>query len=107
MRKIVFRTLFAGLLVACLGASTPASAVSFEDSLDDCSYPKLFDVTVLRPISFSALIIGSALFVPVAPFAAVTVPDDFHHITNDLVAAPARFTFKRPLGECTGVTLAY
>ena len=84
-----------------------AAAVGYEDSLDDCNYPKTFDLIVMRPLSFVALAAGTALMVPMAPLAWLTVPHDFHDVTNNLVVKPYHFTFKRRLGECEGVTIAY
>lgn len=107
MCKHVSRILAIGVLTACLVAPGAAHAVSYEDSLDDCSYPKVFDVIVLRPLSFVSLLIGTALFVPVAPIAAATVWEDFGEVRSGLIGQPARFTFQRPLGECSGVKLAY
>ena len=107
MRKMTSRLHTAALLVASLSVASPALAVSFEDSLDDCSYPKTFDVLVLRPMSSYALLIGSTIFVLSAPFAAMTVRSDFSQYRDGLVGSPYRFTFKRPLGECAGVQLAY
>ena len=107
MRKMTLTILMAGVLAACLSVSRPSMAVSFEDSLDDCSYPKVFDVVVLRPLSFYSMLVGAALFVPVFPFAAITVWEDIGQIRYGLIGAAADFTFKRPLGECAGVTLAY
>ena len=107
MRKTTSTLLTAALLVASLSVASPALAVSFEDSLDDCSYPKTFDVLVLRPLSAYALLVGSAIFVVFAPFAAMTVRSDFGQFRDGLVGSPYRFTFKRPLGECAGVLLAY
>ncbi len=103
------RSLVAGLaLVALLGALPgSALAVGYEDSLDDCNYPKTFDLLVMRPLSFTSLIIGSVLMVPMAPLAWATVPHDFHDVSDNLIGKPYRFTFRRRLGECEGVTIAY
>ncbi len=108
MRRFA-RRLVAGLaLVALLGAAPgSALAVGYEGSLDACSYPKMFDLLVMRPLSFSSLVVGSVLMVPTAPLAWAIVPHDFHDVTDTLVGKPYRFTFKRRLGECEGVTIAY
>jgi hypothetical protein len=84
-----------------------AGAVGLDDSFDNCDYPKIFDLIVLRPLSLVALTMGTGLYVGLAPFAYVTVKRDFRHVTEDLVYKPARFTFKRRLGECVGVSVAY
>ena len=55
------------------------------------------DVTVARPISFAATVLGSALFVVSLPIALLS------HSTKDtahvLVEAPAKDTFLRPVGD--------
>ena len=107
MRKIGARVLVVLALVACLGVSQRALAVGFEDSLDDCSYPKLLDLLILRELSFLTMIGGAVLFVPIAPWAAATAWRDFDDVADALIVSSARFTFKRPLGECAGVVAAY
>ena len=108
MRRMSRNLLVGIALVAALGlAPGRADAVGYEDSLDDCAYPKTFDVMIMRPASFMTMIIGSVLYVPVGAIAAVTVPGEGAEVRDSLIYAPARFTFKRPLGECSGVTVAY
>ena len=107
MRKIGARVLVVLALVACLGVSQRALAVGFEDSLDDCSYPKLLDLLILRELSCWTMIGGAVLFVPIAPWAAATAWRDFDDVADALIVSSARFTFKRPLGECAGVVAAY
>jgi len=107
MRKFIMGLIAGVWLGALLAAPCPANATSYEDSLDDCSYPEVFDVMVLRPLSFVSLVAGTVLYVPLAPIAVATVPGDFDQVTEDMVRTPARFTFQRPLGECSGVTTAY
>ena len=108
MRKIGWKFLASLSLVAAV-ALTPsaASAVGFEDSLDDCAYPPVFDLVVMRPLSGITLIGGTVLYVPLFPFALATVTEDLDVVAESLILNPARFTFKRRLGECRGVTISY
>jgi hypothetical protein len=85
----------------------PAAAVTYEDSFSECNYPKTFDLMVMRPISLATIGLGWVLFVPLAPLALVTVPDEVGTVYNNLIGTPTRFTFRRKLGECTGVDLSY
>ena len=102
MRRFA-RTLTASLaLVAVLGVSPGAAQAGLDNSFETCDYPKTFDLIVLRPLSLISLAIGTGLYVAVAPFAYVTVKKDFRSVTESLVYKPARFTFKRRLGECSG-----
>jgi len=94
-------------LTLALGAPLAAQAVTYEDSFADCSYPKTFDLMVMRPISLGTIAFGTVLFVPLAPLALITVPEEIGTVYNNLIGAPARFTFNRPLGACTGVDVAF
>ncbi len=57
------------------------------------------DVLVVRPVCFVATILGSALFIVALPVAAIT--KSTRQTGDALVGAPARATFKRPLGDMT------
>jgi len=96
-----------GLLGLSLLVPGSASAVTYEDSFDQCNYPKGFDLLIMRPLSLGTVAIGAFLFVPIAPLAFLTVPDEIDSVYDGLVGSPARFTFGRALGECTGVDLSY
>lgn len=100
------RNLLAGLaLVGCLALPFAASAVTYEDSFANCNYPKTFDLVVMRPLSFFALMFGTIFYVPLAPLAIVTVPEDLPTVTDNLIGKPWRFTFQRRLGECQAIDL--
>jgi len=107
MRRIT-RTLVAVLtLTAWLAMPGSARAVGYEDSLDDCAYPQTFDLLVMRPLGIGTTILGAALFVPLFPLALITVRGQTGQVADNLIWEPARFTFERGLGECTGATIAY
>jgi hypothetical protein len=93
MRRVTI-FLLAALL---LSASTP-STFAFEDNSFEAVAA---DVIVIRPFSFVATVIGSALFVVSLPIAAIS------HSTSEtaeaLVKRPARFTFTRPVGELSAM----
>ncbi len=103
MRKTAQTFLMALGLIGCLAMPLSASAVTYEDSFTNCDYPKTFDLIVMRPVSFLTLGLGSILFVPVGTLAALTVPEDFPYVYDTFVGKPARFTFRRPLGECQAI----
>jgi hypothetical protein len=106
MRKLALNALAAAVALSLAGAPAPARAASYEDSLQDCNYPALFDLGVMRPLSLTALLLGTALWVPLAPWTLITSGSDIDLVTDRLMLEPARFTFGRPLGECT-VTKSY
>ena len=60
---------------------------------------KVFDVMLLRPIGFSALIVGSVLFVPVALLTFPNGRESVETAVEILVTEPAHSVFQRPLGE--------
>lgn len=107
MRRIARNLLAVLTLAAWLGTPGKATAVGYEDSLDDCAYPETFDLMVLRPLGMGTTVLGAALFVPLFPIALVTVGDQMGEVADNLIFSPARFTFKRDLGECTGAAIAY
>jgi hypothetical protein len=98
----------AGILTVSLVLPLPAGAVTYEDSFSQCNYPKMFDLMIMRPISFGTMVLGFGLFVvPAGPLAFATATDEVGDVWRTMVGGPARFTFKRDLGECTGVDLSY
>ncbi len=107
MPKVARRVLTVLALVVCLGISQQARAISYEDSLDNCSYPKVLDVMVLRPLAMASIVVGAGLFAVIAPVSVFTVWDEIDQVAMDLIISPARFTFRRPLGECSGAMGAY
>lgn len=108
MRKLIRSAVAAVVLTATFGlAPGQAGAVSYEDSLDDCAYPQVFDVVVLRPLSMGAMVIGAVAYVASAPIWAITVPSEAGTLGRTMVGAPAAFAFKRPLGQCSGVSAGY
>jgi hypothetical protein len=55
------------------------------------------DAVVMRPALFAATVLGSAIFVVSLPAAAIS--HSVKSSAHTLVVAPARATFKRPLGD--------
>jgi hypothetical protein len=95
-------------MAAVLGlAAAPARAVTYEDSFEQCNYPKTFDLMIMRPISLLTVVGGGLLFLPLAPLALLTVPREVGSVWESMVVSPARFTFDRQLGECTSIDLSY
>ncbi len=76
----------------CLATTTPALAGS-ERTPDMVAA----DAVVMRPALLAATIVGSAAFLVSLPVAAAS--KSVKSTANSLVVAPARATFKRPLGD--------
>jgi hypothetical protein len=57
----------------------------------------MFDAVVVRPVGIVATVVGSAFWLISLPFSALG--GNVGAATEKLVKDPARYTFKRPLGE--------
>jgi hypothetical protein len=104
MRKL-FRTTAAALALAAALVIVPgqADAIGYEDSLDDCAYPELFDGLVMRPLGLAATIGGAVGMVVLAPVTLwpATVNRDIPIFAYEMVVPAAKFTFARRLGQCS------
>lgn len=89
-----FLILISAVFLAGFAPSTSA--------FDDGSFEAVAaDVVVVRPFSFVATIIGSALFVVSLPIAAIS--DSVSDTAEALVLTPGRMTFTRPVGELSTI----
>ncbi len=105
MRKLIRSAVAAVVLTAMFAlAPSQAGAVGYEDSLDDCAYPQVFDVLVMRPLSMGAMVIGAVFYGASAPIWAITVPTEAGRLAHTMIGTPAAFAFKRPLGQCSSVS---
>ena len=84
-----------------------ARAVTFEDSFENCSYPKMTDLILIRPVGLATALVGTAMFVPLGLLGFATVPREIGTIGHTLVVEPFAFVFNRPLGQCNSITLNY
>lgn len=55
------------------------------------------DALVVRPVALASTVVGAAIFLVALPFAAIA--GDVKSTGDVLVGAPARYTFKRRLGD--------
>ncbi len=94
-------------LVAALALPFQASAVTYEDSFENCSYPKMTDLMLVRPIGVASALLGTGLFVPLGLLGILTVPAEVGTIWKSMVSDPWAFVLDRPLGECNSVTVDY
>ena len=75
----------------------PALAQEYFEAEDPSGASMLFDTVMVRPIGIIATAVGAVFFVVSLPFSALG--DNVDEAGEKLVKSPARFTFKRPLGE--------
>ena len=87
--------------VLSLSLAQPAFAASTMDLGDEPStVPMAFDVLLMRPVGLLMTGLGTVVYlVPVAPIMLVTRPTEIFKPIDYLIGAPARFTFKDPIGH--------
>ncbi len=108
MHKLIRSTLAVLALAAVVGmVPANARAVGYEDSLDDCAYPKAFDALVMRPISFATMVVGATSLVAFAPLWLPVVNTDTPEFAYIMVVPAAKFAFARPLGQCVAISSGY
>ena len=67
-----------------------------------------FDLLIFRPLGFATTAAGTALFVAMSPFTAlssIAPPHDaFERVADVFIVVPATYTFLRPMGKflCPG-----
>jgi hypothetical protein len=77
-------------VVAPAAPAVPARAVA--DPVEVAA-----DALVVRPVGLASTVVGAAIYVVALPFAAIA--GDVKGMGRSLVGSPARFTFKRRLGD--------
>ncbi len=82
---------------AALLLSSPAMAQTIAQG-DAANAPAVVDVMLLRPFGFVSLVVGTGLFVLISPIVLVTRPHEIGRPFDDLVARPARYLWRDPLG---------
>ena len=93
------------LVVAIIFLSTGSHALATEDTwgvrsdVEPSTPGMVFDLVFARPFGIAATILGTGFFIISLPFSALG--GNTGMAAKKLVAAPAKFTFKRPLGAGT------
>ncbi len=92
----VVLTLIAALLLVPLGSALTAAEKPVSSS-EEKSGKMVADLLLVRPAGIVATIFGGVVFVLGIPFSALggNVGESY----EQLLVAPARYTFKRPLGD--------
>ncbi|MCF8045712.1 MAG: hypothetical protein K9J83_07605 [Desulfarculaceae bacterium] len=87
------------LLVVAALAMMPASAMAEGNKVgkEASAGAMTADIVMARPIGLLSLILGSSMFVVSLPLSGLGGNVD--SAARNLVVEPAKYTFKRPLGE--------
>jgi len=93
--KKVIWTCLTAVALACTAA--PALAMDCSDKARTDPDLMTADIALARPVGIAATVAGFAVFLVSSPFSALGGNTD--QAWDSLVAAPATYTFKRPLGD--------
>lgn len=94
-KQSILFLVIASLIVVPFGSSALAQEL-YED-LGQGVEPMLADAILVRPVGIAAIAVGTIIFALSSPFSALG--GNIHEAYEKLMAEPARFTFKRPLGQ--------
>jgi len=99
MKTIAKKTFVMLLVVAfvttAFASSSFAQATIGEDEISTESM--IVDAVLIRPLGICATIVGAGLFIISIPFSLLG--KNVKEAGQNLVVAPAKFTFQRPLGD--------
>ena len=98
--SIRFRRILA-VMAAALLFSTVFSTTALGQTRsqgDSANAPAVIDVMVLRPAGFLSLVVGTGLFLALAPIVLVTRPHEIGTPFKTLVVRPAKYIWVDPLG---------
>ena len=98
VRRALF-TLLAAALLSTPALSTPARAADGRMTASRSIGAAIFDVAVLRPFGFAALVVGSAAFLPIALITWPNGVDSVIEAREILIDRPAQSVFQRELGD--------
>jgi len=92
------RTLLIYILIAAIFSLPFAGTAFAEENLEASStFNSFIDAIVLRPLGLIAIPVGLGAFIIALPFSALA--GNTESSFDQLVKAPAKYTFQRPLGD--------
>ncbi len=89
------------VLAAALLFSTVFSTSAMAQTrtqIDSANAPASVDVLLLRPAGFISLLVGTGLFLVLAPIVLITRPHEIGVPFKELVVRPAKYLWVDPLG---------
>ena len=93
-QSLIFLVILSLILVP---VGSTALADSQEKKQDFTASEMMADAVLVRPVGVCAMILGAAIFVVSLPFSAIG--GNTRQAYEKLVVSPAKYTFKRPLGD--------
>ena len=98
--SIRFRRLMAVVAAVLLFSTVFATSgmAQTRSQSDAANAPVAVDVLLLRPAGFLSLVVGTGLFVVMAPIVLVTRPHEIGIPFKQLVVRPAKYLWADPLG---------
>ena len=97
LRKTIGSIILILSLIISSRAAVAASAEQYSDTTNGSAEYMAIDLIAARPVGFVAMVGGAVVFLVSWPFSALGGNSD--EAWNTLVAAPAQYTFNRPLGN--------
>ncbi len=103
MKTMLVCLVMCGFLWSMSGTSAAQSASQTTPSPSERAAGAIvLDFFLLRPLGLLGTAIGSAIYVVTLPVSLPT--RSAQHVAEQLVIAPAQYTFTRPLGQVDGLT---
>ncbi len=95
--SVIAFTIFVLVIVPFSAVAQDYDQNPFEKKEEARSGAIAFDALIVRPVSLGAIVAGSLLFVIALPVTSFTGETRLTY--EKLIKEPARYTFKRPMGE--------
>jgi hypothetical protein len=100
--QLLNRKLASWLMAATLATSqhafaSAASSSGYENAANPSAGAIFFDTLVVRPVGLIGTVAGTAVFLVSLPFSALG--GNVSNVADEMVVAPAHYTFVRPIGE--------
>ncbi len=95
-QSLIFFLLAAVLLFTWAASPALAGEKQYVAGEDRNAASMIFDLVLLRPLGLAATVIGTAFFIVSLPVSVLG--GNTGEAAKKLVAAPAKYTFSRPLG---------
>ncbi|MGE0084233.1 MAG: hypothetical protein AB7S75_07395 [Desulfococcaceae bacterium] len=96
-KSVIIFAIFALITVPFAAAAQEYDQNPFEKKEEAGSGAIAFDALIVRPVSLGAILAGSLLFVIALPVTSFT--GETRMTYEKLIKEPARYTFKRPMGD--------